>query len=182
MIAGSGDTATAATTATTARGRDDGHFLVSRGDREQVIELLKTAFVDDRLTREELDGRVGQALASRTRADLAALTADIPDGVNESQPPPEAVQAPEAVRAPDRGVVEAPDRSPAKYVARHAVAPRSRPKAGTARAGLAVAVTVAVAAKLLLVLMFAASIPPPFLLFVAVCVTAMIVTIAWIRS
>jgi Domain of unknown function (DUF1707) len=47
-------------------------------DREQVIETLKTAFVDGRLTRDELDARAGQALAARTRADLAALTDDIP--------------------------------------------------------------------------------------------------------
>jgi len=47
-------------------------------DREQVIEALKTAFVYGRLTRDELDARAGQALAARTYADLATLTADIP--------------------------------------------------------------------------------------------------------
>ena len=31
-----------------------------------------------RLTRDELDARAGRALAARTYADLAALTADIP--------------------------------------------------------------------------------------------------------
>ena len=55
-----------------------GHLRVSRTDRERVIELLKDAFVQDRLTQEELDTRVGLALASRTYADLADLTADIP--------------------------------------------------------------------------------------------------------
>jgi uncharacterized protein DUF1707 len=34
--------------------------------------------VQGRLAKDELDARVGQALASRTYADLAALTADIP--------------------------------------------------------------------------------------------------------
>jgi Domain of unknown function (DUF1707) len=57
-----------------------GHMRVSRADREQVVELLKDAFVQDRLTQNELDTRVGQALASRTYADLAAVTADIPAG------------------------------------------------------------------------------------------------------
>jgi hypothetical protein len=57
-----------------------GHLRVSRTDREQVIELLQDAFVQDRLTQEELDTRVGLALASRTYADLADLTADIPVG------------------------------------------------------------------------------------------------------
>jgi len=50
----------------------------SRADRERVIELLKTAFVQDRLARDEFDARVGQALASRTHAELAAVTVDLP--------------------------------------------------------------------------------------------------------
>jgi hypothetical protein len=136
-----------------------------------VIELLKTAFVDDRLTREELDARVGQALAARIRADLAALTADIPAGLNVSQPP--------------RAAVQAPGRPPARYVARHAATASpaktgtaSPAKTGTARAGGAVAVAV----KLTVVLMFVTSIPPLFLLLVSCCVTALIVTVAWIRS
>jgi hypothetical protein len=47
-------------------------------DREQAVETLKNAFVHGRLTKDELDARTGQALAARTYADLAALTADIP--------------------------------------------------------------------------------------------------------
>ena len=47
-------------------------------DRDQVIEALKDAFVQDRLTREELGARAGRALTARTYAELAALTADIP--------------------------------------------------------------------------------------------------------
>lgn len=50
----------------------------SRTDREHVIDMLKAAFVQDRLTKDELDDRVGLALAARTYADLDALTADIP--------------------------------------------------------------------------------------------------------
>ena len=37
--------------------------------------MLKAAFVQGRLTKDELDARVGQTFASRTYADLAALTA-----------------------------------------------------------------------------------------------------------
>jgi Domain of unknown function (DUF1707) len=55
-------------------------------DREQVIETLKTAFVDGRLTKDELDARAGRALAVRTYADLAALTADIPSGTAAAGP------------------------------------------------------------------------------------------------
>ena len=47
-------------------------------DREQVIEVLKDAFVDGRLTRDELGARAGRALAARTYAELAALTSGIP--------------------------------------------------------------------------------------------------------
>ena len=50
----------------------------ARADRERVIDLLKAAFVEGRLARDEFDERVGQALMSRTHAELAAVTADIP--------------------------------------------------------------------------------------------------------
>ena len=53
------------------------HLRASQADREQVIDLLKAAFEQGRLARDEFDLRVGQALASQTYADLAALTADI---------------------------------------------------------------------------------------------------------
>jgi hypothetical protein len=56
-------------------------------DREQVIEALKNAFVHGRLTKDELDTRAGQALAARTYADLAALTADIPPAPARAAPP-----------------------------------------------------------------------------------------------
>jgi hypothetical protein len=60
----------------------------SHADREQVIGILKAAFVQGRLAKDEFDLRVGQALASRTYADLAALTADLPPGLAAAQPPP----------------------------------------------------------------------------------------------
>jgi len=63
-----------------------GRMRASRADREQVIELLKAAFAQDRLTKDELDLRVGQALVSRTHADLAALTADLPTGPSAVEP------------------------------------------------------------------------------------------------
>jgi len=49
-----------------AGGRD--RIRAGHADREQVIETLKTAFVDGRLTRDELDVRAGRALAARTYA------------------------------------------------------------------------------------------------------------------
>jgi hypothetical protein len=50
----------------------------SRADRERVIDLLKAAFVQDRLDRDEFGTRIGQVLASRTYGELAAVTAEIP--------------------------------------------------------------------------------------------------------
>jgi len=52
----------------------------SGADRERVIELLKAAFVQGRLAKDEFDARVGRALVSRTYAELAAVGADIPAG------------------------------------------------------------------------------------------------------
>jgi hypothetical protein len=61
-----------------AAGTGSGNLLASQADREQTIEMLKVAFVQDRLTKDEFDLRVGRTLASRTYAELAAATADIP--------------------------------------------------------------------------------------------------------
>jgi NhaP-type Na+/H+ or K+/H+ antiporter len=61
-------------------------MLASHADREQVVDLLKVAFVQERLAKDEFDLRIGQALASRTVAELAALTADIPVGPTTATP------------------------------------------------------------------------------------------------
>ena len=55
-----------------------GAMRTSRAEREQVIEVLKAAFVQDRLAKDEFEVRAGQALTARTCAELAAVTADIP--------------------------------------------------------------------------------------------------------
>ena len=54
-----------------------GRMRTSLADRERVIDTLKSAFVQGFLTKDEFDARVGQTFASRTYAELAALTADI---------------------------------------------------------------------------------------------------------
>src|SRR5262249_55462033 len=63
-------------------------------DRGRVIALLKVALVQGRLTKDELDAGVGEALTSRTYADLAALSADIPAGLVKAQPPREPGRGP----------------------------------------------------------------------------------------
>jgi Domain of unknown function (DUF1707) len=70
-----------------------GHLRASHTDREQVVDVLKTAFVQGRLAKDEFDGRVGQALASRTYADLAAVTTDLPSWLFGVHPPRKSAQA-----------------------------------------------------------------------------------------
>jgi len=67
------------------------HLRASDADRERVVEALKIAFVQGRLTRDELDARAGLAFVSRTYAELATVTADIPARPRQRPdwPPPE---------------------------------------------------------------------------------------------
>jgi uncharacterized protein DUF1707 len=63
-----------------------GHLRASHADRERVVGILKAAFVQGRLAKDELDLRTGQAPASRTYAELAAHTADLPGGLAAAKP------------------------------------------------------------------------------------------------
>jgi DUF1707 SHOCT-like domain len=63
-----------------------GLLRTSRADRDQVIAVLKAAFVQGRLTKDEFEARIDRALTSRTYAELAAVTADIPAGLTDTQP------------------------------------------------------------------------------------------------
>jgi DUF1707 SHOCT-like domain len=78
-----------------AAGAGDRNLLrASDADREQVIAVLKAAFVAGRLTKDEFDLRVTLVFAAWTYADLAVLTADIPVGLVTPQ-------SPEPAREPD---------------------------------------------------------------------------------
>jgi hypothetical protein len=63
-----------------------GHLRAAQADREQAITVLKTAYAQGRLTKDELEARAGQAFASRTYAELGALTADIPADLPAASP------------------------------------------------------------------------------------------------
>jgi Domain of unknown function (DUF1707) len=65
---------------------DNGDLRASHADRELAISTLKVAFVQGRLTQDELDARAGQAYASRTYAELTEVTADIPAGLTVGRP------------------------------------------------------------------------------------------------
>jgi hypothetical protein len=92
-----------------------GFMRASRADREQVIDVLKTAFAQERLTRHELDTRVGRALAAQTYADLNALTADIPAGPDLAAPP-------ESGGARERGTGNLDGNRPARRAVKSGVA------------------------------------------------------------
>lgn len=49
----------------------------SDADRDRVVDVLRDAAGDGRLTTDELDERLEAALSSRTIGELAALTADL---------------------------------------------------------------------------------------------------------
>ncbi len=53
----------------------------------QVIGVLKAAFVQGMLAKDEFDLRVCRAFASRTCAELAAVAADLPAALAAAQPP-----------------------------------------------------------------------------------------------
>jgi hypothetical protein len=50
----------------------------SHDDRDRVVELLRVSAGDGRLTAEELDDRLEQAMTARTYGELARLVADLP--------------------------------------------------------------------------------------------------------
>ena len=69
----------------------------SHEDRDRVIELLRVAAGDGRLTAEELDERVEIAFSARTYGELAALTSDLPAGGQAIAPVPAAPAVPKDV-------------------------------------------------------------------------------------
>ncbi|MFZ0043834.1 MAG: DUF1707 domain-containing protein [Solirubrobacteraceae bacterium] len=58
--------------------------LASDADRERSVEVLRQAVADGRLELEEFTDRVGLAHASRTEAELAVLTRDLPDRASQT--------------------------------------------------------------------------------------------------
>jgi hypothetical protein len=47
-------------------------------DRDRVVEFLKLAYSEGRLSKDEYDGRLEHALSARTYADLDQLVTDLP--------------------------------------------------------------------------------------------------------
>ena len=70
-----------------AAGSGRGRLRASDADREHVVGTLKAAYVDGLVTKDEFDSRVSQTFASRTYAQLALITADLPAGLAAAPPP-----------------------------------------------------------------------------------------------
>ena len=60
----------------------------SDAEREQAVALLQRGFADGRLALAELEERVADAYAARTRAQLRELTADLPAAADQQPPRP----------------------------------------------------------------------------------------------
>ena len=55
-------------------------MLTATADRERTMDVLKAAYGEGRITKEEFDLRAGRAMSARTYAHLAAVVADLPAG------------------------------------------------------------------------------------------------------
>ena len=73
----------------------------SHDDRDRVVELLRVSAGDGRLTAEELDERLEQAMTARTYGELARLVADLP-AAGSAVSPAAATQAREVARIDTR--------------------------------------------------------------------------------
>jgi hypothetical protein len=75
-------------------------------ERDQAGEVLRVAYAEGRLTRGELDARIGAAYAATTRADLCDLTSDLPGAI----PAQQAHRRPVMTDLPASGTSMCPDR------------------------------------------------------------------------
>ena len=99
MVMGPGDEAA-------GRGRYSS-VRASHADRDRVVDMLKAAFVQGRLAKDEFDLRLSRVLTSRTYADLDALTADIPAVLLRPQLPEPTREAAPARESTERKIVKA---------------------------------------------------------------------------
>jgi hypothetical protein len=69
---------TTGTVGATVATAEQPHIRVDADERELAATALHAHYVAGRLTHDELDDRVAQAYAARTRGDLASLLGDLP--------------------------------------------------------------------------------------------------------
>jgi hypothetical protein len=86
-----------------------GEMRASTADRERAVDVLKAAFAEGRLDQSEYADRVGLVYASRTYAELAGVTADLPVGPLGAVP---SVQAPPWPGQPSSPFAQVPPATP----------------------------------------------------------------------
>jgi hypothetical protein len=55
-------------------------MLCAQADRDRVMDVLKSAYTEGRLTKAEFDDRSARVLDARTYGDLTGLIGDLPSG------------------------------------------------------------------------------------------------------
>src|SRR5580704_2627818 len=65
-------------TQASAAGGEPGKMRAADADRDRVVERLNIAYGEGRLSKDEHDGRLENALSARTYADLDQLVTDLP--------------------------------------------------------------------------------------------------------
>ncbi|RAJ71889.1 uncharacterized protein DUF4190 [Streptomyces sp. Amel2xB2] len=61
-------------------------MLAGNADRDRAGDVLKAAYAEGRLTKDEYDYRSGRALGARTVEELQQLTSDVPNGPSAVPP------------------------------------------------------------------------------------------------
>ncbi len=77
---------------------DVARLRASDTDRERAVDVLKAAFAEGRLSKDEYDDRMTRIFASRTYGELSVLTCDLPAG-----PLGTVLPAPQPMYLPPRG-------------------------------------------------------------------------------
>ena len=70
-----------------AAGGEREKMRAADADRDRVVELLNAAYSEGRLSKDEYDGRLDNALSARTYADLDQLVTDLPAARATAVPP-----------------------------------------------------------------------------------------------
>ena len=70
-----------------AAGSERGKMRACDTDRNRVVELLNVAYSEGRLSKDEYDGRLENALSARTYPDLDQIVADLPAVRGTAVPP-----------------------------------------------------------------------------------------------
>jgi len=153
----------------------DDPIRASDADRDVVVDALREAYAEGRLTQDEWDERMSAAYASRTWGQLRELTVDLPvqpvlgaDVPGRQLPVPAAPPAPPSWRVPDNDPMAEPGTEP----------PPGEPPATSGRPRRPVGIFVPVLIWTLLVAHGAAVFPA---LFVVAVIFVLAVSISGIR-